>query len=147
MSERDPLLEHECWVFTRYLVGREPTEYVLSKYLDAHRVAPAYATRDTFHRRLLRVARAGPTFARLADAYARIFARHGVLRKKLILLLAVLETSPPFCHELEQREDVGAVAALAAAGVRVVGALATFLVAALVIGPVHVLSPSRRSGR
>ena len=90
MSARDPLLERECRVFTRYLVGREPSEYVRAKYADAHTIVPAYATLDAFHRRLLGIARTGPAFTRLADAYTRAFAPRGALRKKLILLLAIL---------------------------------------------------------
>jgi hypothetical protein len=33
--------------------------------------------------------------AKVADAYARVFASETLLRKKLVLLLAILETSSP----------------------------------------------------
>jgi hypothetical protein len=41
---------------------------------------------------LVLAAARGPVLARIADAYASVFARRGLLRRKLALLLAILET-------------------------------------------------------
>ena len=43
-------------------------------------------------RALLHVAHWGPGFARAADAYAGAFARPSILRRKLVLLAAILES-------------------------------------------------------
>jgi hypothetical protein len=47
---------------------------------------------------LVRFASGGPLRARVADAYARIFRPRGLLRRKLILAFAILESSRGF-HE------------------------------------------------
>ncbi|NNM00448.1 MAG: hypothetical protein HKO62_06830 [Gammaproteobacteria bacterium] len=46
-----------------------------------------------FDRLLLRLARAGSVATRLTDGYARFFVPGSLLRDKLVLLLAILETS------------------------------------------------------
>ena len=87
-------LEAECRRFTRYLLGEDPSPYVVACYLRAHRASPAFAPRDALDRVALRLA-AMPLGAPLADAHARLFAPASALRRKLVLLLAILETSAP----------------------------------------------------
>lgn len=105
MSGVDQRLERECRVFTRYLAGREPTPYVIEKYRAAHAVDASYRTDSAFDGRLVAVARLHPLLAWLVDAAARFLAPRGTLRKKLVLLLAILETSPPFFSSLERLEE------------------------------------------
>lgn len=88
-------LSRECEVFSRYLVGRLPDAYVLGKYIEAHRVAPDYAGGSRFDRLLVSFAASGSAGASLADSYACLFARRSTLRRKLILLLAILESCAP----------------------------------------------------
>jgi hypothetical protein len=90
----DHRLVRECQVFTYYLSGLEFSPYVLQKYLDAHEKVIRYHAASRFDRVLLRFAAAGPNFTRLADSYARVFAPASTLRTKLILLLAILESTP-----------------------------------------------------
>lgn len=93
MSE---VLARECALLHRYLVGGEPDDFVRAKYVAAHEpgrhgpVSPA-APDDA----LVRFARQGPAFVRLADAYGAAFQRGGALRRKLILLVAILESYGP----------------------------------------------------
>jgi NADH dehydrogenase len=88
-------LELECDVFTRYLLGAGANAYVRARYLAAHTTVPALRARDPFDSFLVRFARRGRLFAKLADAHAALFAPAALLRKKLVLLLAILETCPP----------------------------------------------------
>lgn len=88
-------LSRECEVFSRYLAGRPPDNYILEKYVEAHRVAPDYSCGSRFDRLLVRCAAAGIAGASFADAYASLFARRSTLRRKLILLLAILESCAP----------------------------------------------------
>ncbi len=87
-------LSLECEHFTRYLIGESPGRGVIGSYLRAHAVQvvdpPGGAT--GFDRALVRVAARGGVWARAADAHARFFAKGGLLRRKLVLLLAILET-------------------------------------------------------
>ncbi len=89
----DNRLARECQVFTSYLSGLQFNPYVLQVYLDAHKKVIRYHAASRFDRILLRFATAGPNFTRLADSYARVFAPASTLRKKLILLLAILEST------------------------------------------------------
>ena len=97
-ADADPALTRECRVLCRYLIGQEPTDYVLGRYVAFHGTARG---RDlpsrAFDRFLVHVAMLGGPATSLADAYASRFAVAGALRSKLVLTLALLEcTSPSF---------------------------------------------------
>jgi len=92
-------LERECDTFCRALIGRASPEPVRAAYVRAHeagvilRDAPEQPTR--FDEWLVRFARGGSSRTRLADSYAVLFARSTLLRRKLVLLLAILESTAP----------------------------------------------------
>ncbi|MGH9795350.1 MAG: NAD-dependent epimerase/dehydratase family protein [Candidatus Acidiferrales bacterium] len=137
--QSDADLARECDAFARYLIGAGPAEYVARKYREAHAVSGRLAARGRFDALLVRVAARGPVRAAVADAYACLLARRSALRKKLILLAAILESSPSNCGWKDQA-DAGSVAGFA---LRLLGRGAGFavrLAAALVtLGPLHVL--------
>jgi hypothetical protein len=87
------LLDREVDVFSRYLLSEAPTKYVRDQYCMA--VAARGLAKDdnlsAFDRATLNLARRHALFTRFADAYCSIFHRHGVLRRKLVLLVAILE--------------------------------------------------------
>jgi hypothetical protein len=91
------VLERECSVFCRYLIGKEPNDYVQRKYREAHRSPPLahidYSNpSDSF---LVKLARISPWNTKLIESYARVFHQSSLVRKKLILLLAILESCAP----------------------------------------------------
>lgn len=90
-------LARECEAFARYLTGGAPGAYLERKYRAAHAAgAIERPGEDTaFDRALVALARQGPFLARLADAHARVFASGGLLRRKLVAVLALLEVSEP----------------------------------------------------
>lgn len=88
-------LARECDVFVRYLVRVPPDAYIQKKYAQAHSVSPDYAAAGAFDRLLLALASSAPLVTSLADSYVSFFARSSALRKKLILLLAILESCAP----------------------------------------------------
>jgi len=132
-------LEAECRVFTTYLLGQAPDRYVTDKYLEAHRVCQGLSERSRFEKWLGAVARANRRLTRPADAYARIFAPRSPLRHKLVILLAILETSPPFYRSLEAVKQ----APLAWQFLRLTGhgvsATLSLLVGTLLLLPAHVI--------
>ena len=91
------IIDRECEVFSRYLVNQPPTAYIHRQYEMAvlARDLANEAELAPFDRRTLGLARRNVFFTRVADAYCAIFHPHGVLRRKLILLLAILEHAPP----------------------------------------------------
>jgi NADH dehydrogenase len=102
-------LERQCRCYTRYLAGATATPYVLARYVEFHRQNAMPVLR--FDRFLVHVSARGPLWARLADAYGSVFRKNSVLRKKLVLTLALLECTPPTFENLDRVPPGGAVGA------------------------------------
>lgn len=109
MTADGATLGEECRVFTRYLTGRDPSPYILAKYVDAHRVLPGLSAPEPREAWTVRWAAGSPLRARLADAAARRRDPRGLLRRKLVLLLAILETAPE-THALIDRTPASSLA-------------------------------------
>jgi hypothetical protein len=128
----------ECAVFTRYLTGAPPADTVTAHYLELRPTIPAGPTPDAVDRMLLSVARISPAAARMADAYSRIMRPASALRQALVLLLAILENSPPtdlWLNRSAKNRPGGVVVGL-------LGRLALFAVllgaGIVVLGPPHL---------
>lgn len=135
-------LERECRTFTRLLTGSPATPYVIGKYLDAHRVRPDFGVSAGFEHALVGAAASSPVVAQLADAYARLLMPRGALRKKLVLLLAILETSRDFHRTIDappRPSPSRALFSLAASGV--IGTL-VMLSGMLIFGTLRLLTRS-----
>jgi hypothetical protein len=100
-------LERECRSFSQYLIGRPPSDYLLGKYIEAHQQGRIPQPDGAFDSFLVRVAARGPWLARLADSYASRLFRYGSLRKKLVLVLGLLECSPGSFELLDRVESGG----------------------------------------
>jgi hypothetical protein len=133
-------LRAECRAYCRYLAGVEPSEYVQTCYERSW--SAAAGNRDEasplIDRCLLRVSRLGGLPARIADSYARLFRPFSTLRRRLILVLAILENSPP-THGFLNSAKTGTGAGIA------LGMLVTLLGSGLcmaagvvLLGPLHL---------
>lgn len=101
-------LGEECALFFGYLTKKEPAEYILEAYRRAHRDAgllPAEASGPDAA--LLNFASHGGWRLAAADAYARIFFPASLLRKKLILALALAENTPQGSDRFNLETDKG----------------------------------------
>lgn len=85
-------LADECATLARYLMGRDAPELVVRAYQRAHGVCEIDRPAGPLDRALMTFARGGPGFARAADALAAFCCRAGVLRRKVVLLVAILES-------------------------------------------------------
>jgi hypothetical protein len=95
---------------------------------------------------LTAVARRGPAFARLADAWAGVLARNGTLRRKLVLLLAILESTGETSSKVDTPDrgtSLGFVAGLAGRVMLFAATFAASLVAVPVLGIVERIAPRR----
>jgi hypothetical protein len=132
-------IERECRVFTEHLIGQAPDPYILRKYGEAHTSESVYTGGSRFDAFLVNVASTHRMLAKLADSYARIFFPTALLRKKLILLLAILETSASSFRAMEA-VDGGSNAALVA---RLCGRLFLFVLGlvfgVLLFAPVQIV--------
>lgn len=135
----------ECRTFGRYLSGADPTDYATRCYLRLLPTAavPAGAHTLLIERALVRAGRAGSLPLRIADAYARFFVPRSLLRRRLILLLAILENSAP----AERTFNSGAEDSLPVLAVQLVVALVAsglcLIAGAIAFGPVHIVSGVR----
>ncbi len=142
----DPRLAREAGVFARYLIGAPAGDYAAEQYAAGHAALPTSCPPPAAGRVLVRVAAAHPLLTRIADAYVRLFAPRSLLRHKLVLLLAILESSagshPAFAPR--PASPLGVVLRLAAAGT----AFAFCLVAGIILlGPLHLVSRVTGGGR
>ncbi len=140
-------LKRECDVFCRYLTGRAASAFLLEKFAEAHARDTRYHAACAFDRVLLALARKSPFLAQCADSYACVAARASLLRKKLVLLMAILESSSPehgFDEHIADTPPASVIRRVAGRG----GLFALRLaVVAVILAPVHfVLSLSRGWG-
>ncbi|SRR5712692_4694078 len=131
-------LTAECEVFTWFLVGAEPSGYVVERYRAAHAMSRTYIPPDRFEMWLVRLARSGPFWTKLTDSYARVFAPRSALRKKLVLVLAILETCPPYYRAWEPGGTARRSALLLVLGARGLGFLGALAVGTLVCSPLLI---------
>jgi hypothetical protein len=135
-------LDSECVVFSRYLIGQSPGEYVLSKYREFHQLSAAGKEMQArpFDRTLLAVARVHPAATRLADAYARIALPAGLLRKKLVLTLAILESGAPSHRFVDDVDPAGGARLWARLFLTVAFSGGILLTSVALFAPWHLLS-------
>ncbi|MFN3746386.1 MAG: NAD-dependent epimerase/dehydratase family protein [Hyphomicrobiaceae bacterium] len=90
-------LRDECRALTAYLLGTTPSAYIEEQYAKAVHVHALAFDEDfsCFDRTTVDLARRGRLLARSADAYCGLLHRRGVLRRKLIVLAAILEHAAP----------------------------------------------------
>lgn len=109
-NEPTPLriLDTECAVFSKYLVHQIPTPYILAKYREAHQASPKLARPhpSPFDNVLVELSRKHTATTKLVDAYTALFFRDAMVRKKMVLLLAILESSAP-TYPIFDQPDAG----------------------------------------
>jgi|GEM_PF-852457 hypothetical protein len=134
------VLDLECNTLTHYLIQRAPTPYILAKYREAHQVSPKLARLGAapFDRFLVELSRKNIALTKLVDAYTALFFRNAAVRKKMVLLLAILESCAP-TYPIFDQPDANGRAAFLLCFVRqgIVFAL-SLMVAAILLLPLHL---------
>ena len=99
-------LAFECRLYCRHLIGEDPNDYVQEKYALYHsrKDARTILAKDRFDSFLLRFSRMSRLTTGLVDAYTSVFHKHSVVRKKLVLLLAILECTPRYLPQLDSTD-------------------------------------------
>jgi hypothetical protein len=91
-------LRHEARLFGRYLVDREPSTELVERYVRANEVLGLGVDGD-----LLEFARAHPWSIGMLDAAAGVLGGSSLLRKKLLVMTAIVETTPELVDRTEPR--------------------------------------------
>jgi nucleoside-diphosphate-sugar epimerase len=143
-------LQNECRALTAYLVGTQPSAYVEAQYAKAAYVHGLAFDEDfsCFDRTTLKLARSNRLAARCVDAYCGLLHRRGVLRRKLIVLSAILEHVAPTNAAFDRVETRHvALTILSLAGYGIVSAL-SLLIGAIVLLPTKLICAlTARSGQ
>lgn len=130
------MLAREFEAFARYLGTTTPPEAGAMAYTRA--AASAGTPGDRLDRWLLAMARGSTMGCSLADAYCRLARPYGVLRRRLVLALAVLESSSVTHAAYDSAIASRAATAWLAMGAAGMGWMLRTLVALLLIGPLHL---------
>lgn len=89
----DDRLAAECRLFCRYLADVDATPDIIGAYQRAHAIATLKLRATTpLDRALQRLAITGTAFTRMADSFAGLIAPASALRRKLVVLMAILES-------------------------------------------------------
>lgn len=138
-SNRDSVTEAECRVFTRYLLRCEPDDYVIDKYHAGLAALPDLAPVGRFDEFLLSSARLGPSLTRIGDSYASLFFPMAALQARLVLLLAILETRPPFHQAIDKTVTGSMPLLLTRMSLATAGAFLALLAGTLIFAPARVV--------
>lgn len=141
-------LARESRVFARYLLGRPVGEEVLRSYEAAVQggAAGPHPEPIAFDRLVAALARATPALTRLVDMYSRHFRRTSPVRKRLILMLAILESHAPLYAELDRVDRGGKAVMYARMAFTVLGSGLLLLLGVLLLTPMRLVLAGRPKG-
>ncbi|MCB2153717.1 hypothetical protein KQI84_02430 [bacterium] len=83
-------LRQECDLFARYLIGRRPSDAIAARYVEGWKRVRSQGESDSA---ALRAVERHPALLPLLDAACALRRKDDPLRRKLILLTAILEAS------------------------------------------------------
>ncbi len=87
-------LRAECDSLCRMLISRTAPDAIQTLYARAHASGVLTAPSGRRDRALLAIAHRAPRLARACDGVAAVVGRRGAFRRKVVLLLALLESHP-----------------------------------------------------
>lgn len=86
-------LDGECALISRYLIGSEPPQELKDRYRAAHRILLGEDAAESVDPEM-RFLRRHPWALPYLDAGAAVLRRESTVRKKTILMAAILEATP-----------------------------------------------------
>ena len=119
-------LEAEARTFTRYLIGRTPPPELVARYCEANATlftAPVPAVEAG----IVAFVRRHPWSVGLLDAAVGLRRPGSLLRNKILVMAAILETSPAFADDFLTRPLHPVVLALRVAGLGTLAVARTLL--------------------
>jgi hypothetical protein len=133
--------DRECRIWSRYLAGAKVSPEIVDWY---RRSLPSAAVdpgdERPIDRILLAAARVGGPFTRTADGYARLVRPTGPLRRRLTLLLAILENAPETHQGLNRGAEGSGPGVALALTVSLAASALAMVVGLLGFGLLHLVS-------
>jgi len=135
------VLSRECDALTGYLIGDTPNDYIRDKYIRAHEVSPELVSGEVSALDRLQMAMAvrSRLACRLADSYSSIFSRGCLLRKKIVLLLAVLESAYPTHRHFDEPQSGGRTILLGRLMLQGMTFVAIFILSSIIFLPLTLI--------
>lgn len=135
--------EIECEVFCQYLIGQSPSEYVVEQYCAALETERFQQLRNSaFDFVLGRFAIRKPFLTGLADAYCRFLRPKAALRRKLVLMLAILESTNT-SEKIDQADGGGLFCFLSQSAIATLGFIGRFVGGVVLFAPLQILTTVR----
>ncbi len=101
MSEQETLATEGRHI-ARYLMGCDPPEQLVERYAAANAVL-FVAAPDPVDQRVLRFVRTHPWSLALLESALGLLRPHSLLRRKIVVMMAILETTPRFAEQFDPR--------------------------------------------
>lgn len=141
-------LDREGRVFSRYLLGAVADDAILDTYAAAVESGSAGPLPEpaAFERLLTRIARISPLTTRTVDVYARHFCPAAPVRKRLILMLAILESHARPYAVLDTVDGGGRALVYLRIGGAAIGSLVLLALATVFLSPMRLVLAARRAG-
>ena len=133
-------LERECERFVLYLTGLKPDKYIKKKYIEGHIAVDFVNNRTAFNTLLVKMAMCSTLFTKIADVYTCIFFKNSVFRRKLVLLLAILESCPNSCALIDSVSEISRPSVYANLVVKTFLFFVFLLISIILFGPIHAVS-------
>ena len=134
-------LDKECKIFCCYLINQNPNKYVVNKYREGHEVSTMCRNLDSdrFDQLLINIAIINPVLMKMADVYTSMFYKTSVLRKKWVLLLAILESCSPTHVHFESVSLSSKTALYMEIFQKGLFYMLTLLLSTIILMPLHVI--------
>jgi hypothetical protein len=133
-------IEKECRLFTNYLINHEPDNYIQKKYQKGLRAIENNKGVAIFDSLLLKVALKGLFLTKLVDVYTSIFYRKALIRKKMLLLLAILECRTSTYIQIDSANESSFYLLYLKLGYKAFVFLLWLVLSIIVFGPIHAVS-------
>ena len=137
----DQTLDQECDLFTRYLIHQSSDHYIREKYREAHLYLNIYSGREPcyFDYYLTDISRNSVFHTRIVDTYSRILFRNSIVQKKLILLMAILESCYPSHLYFDHLSSSDRTISFITISYNMSSFIFLFSIALVILGPIHLL--------
>ncbi len=114
-SDTEDMIRREAAILAPYLVDRPPPDEAVERYVRAHRILPLHASAGA-DAAIMSFTRHRPWAIPFLDAVGAILRPDLLLRRKLLVMAAILETMPQFADRFLPRHTSTPRALIALAG-------------------------------
>lgn len=133
-------LSTECSVYTRYLANQEPDAYIQKKYAEAFEPGRPLAIQSGYRFEVLieKISIKNPILTRAIDGYCKVLYRKSIVRKKLVLLLAILETQAMSVQKIDVADAMSPPVLLLTFLTQITRSVLLLLTATILLSPVRL---------